>query len=373
MRRSSRTVGPGALSARIPAQRPPLKPDALISIVAAFYNEEKSIAALFSELERVARTLNCGVEYICVNDGSGDRTLELLCRQLTANPKMRIVNLARNFGKEAAISAGLAHARGDAVIIIDADLQDPPSLIPAFIAKWREGYDVVYGVRSSRKVDTLMKRATARLFYGLFNRLTETRIPEGAGDFRLLDRRVVDALLSLTERNRFMKGLFSWVGFRQIGVEYVREARVAGTSGWSYYRLVNFAIDGLTSFSIAPLRIASLAGLLVSLLGFSYAAFLIARTLMFGVDVPGYASVMVAIMVIGGVQLGCLGVIGEYLGRLYMEAKARPIYIVADVISATDLKETQTRPGQSEPRPGAKPGAGRIMSEPFSAMNLPAS
>jgi glycosyltransferase involved in cell wall biosynthesis len=314
----------------------------LLSIVAAFYNEEEAIPAFFREIEAVMRTLDLRVEYVCVNDGSSDGTLALLRRRMAATPNIRVVNLARNFGKEAAISAGLAHARGAAAIVIDADLQDPPSLIPAFVAKWREGYDVVYGVRASRKADSLLKRTTARMFYALFNRLTDVPIPPGAGDFRLMDRRVVDAILALPERNRFMKGLFSWVGFRQTGVEFVREARVAGRTSWSYLRLTDFAIDGLTSFSIAPLRLASLAGVLVSLLGFIYAAFLVARTLIIGADVPGYASVMVVMMFLGGVQLFCLGLIGEYLGRLYIEAKGRPLYIVADVFSESEAPEEET-------------------------------
>ncbi len=317
----------------------------LISIVAAFYNEEKTVPSFFEEVERVARTLQCRVEYICVNDGSRDCTLELLCERLASNPHIRIIDLARNFGKEAAITAGLAHAKGDAVVIIDADLQDPPALIPALMAKWREGYDVVYGVRTCRNVDTPFKRWTARGFYALFNRMTDVPIPPGAGDFRLLDRRVVNALLSLPERNRFMKGLFSWVGFRQTGVEYIREPRVAGSSAWSYMRLANFAIDGLTSFSIVPLRIASLMGLAVSLLGFFYAVYLIVRTFVLGVDVPGYASMMVVIMFLGGFQLACLGIIGEYLGRLYIEAKARPLYVVSNVFEHAELVD---EPGLSD-------------------------
>lgn len=310
--------------------------DPLISIVVAFYNEEDTIGAFFAEAGRIVENLPCVVEYICVNDGSRDRTPDLLRAQMKATPNMRMVTLARNFGKEAAMVAGLAEARGDAVILIDADLQDPPALIADFVAKWREGYDVVYGVRTSRTVDSVLKRWTARAYYALFNALTEIRIPPGASDFRLLDRRVVDVLLQLPERNRFMKGLFSWVGFRQTGVDFVREARVAGGTKWSYLRLANFAIDGLTSFSIAPLRIASLAGVLVSLFGFCYAAFLVARTLVFGIDVPGYASLMVAVMVLGGVQLVCLGLIGEYLGRLYIEAKGRPLYVVADIVANQD-------------------------------------
>ncbi len=313
----------------------------LISIVAAFYNEEKTVPAFFEEVERVARTMQCRVEYICVNDGSRDCTLELLCERLASNPHIRIIDLARNFGKEAAITAGLAHAKGDAVVIIDADLQDPPALIPALMAKWREGYDMVYGVRTSRKVDAALKRWTAQGFYALFNRMTDVPIPKGAGDFRLLDRRVVNALLSLPERNRFMKGLFSWVGFRQTGVDYVREQRIAGATAWSYRRLANFAIDGLTSFSIAPLRMASLMGLAVSLLGFLYAIYLIVRTLILGVDVPGYASVMVAIMFLSGIQLVCLGLIGEYLGRLYIEAKARPLYVVSNIFEQSDLADAR--------------------------------
>lgn len=229
------------------------------------------------------------------------------------------------------MTAGLERARGDVVVVIDADLQDPPALIGDFLAKWREGYDVVYGVRASRDSDTLLKRATARAFYRVFNAIASVPIPHDAGDFRLMDRRVVDALLALPERNRFMKGLFAWVGFRQTGVEFVRDTRVAGRSSWNYFRLWNFAVDGLTSFSIMPLRIASVAGGVISLLGFAYAAYLVVRTLVSGVDVPGYASIVVIMLFLGGVQLLCLGLIGEYLGRLYVEAKGRPLFIVSDV------------------------------------------
>jgi polyisoprenyl-phosphate glycosyltransferase len=306
----------------------------LISIVAAFFDEADTVDAFFRETEAAARSLECDVEYVCVNDGSRDRTFELLSRHVLRNSQIRIVNLARNFGKEAAISAGLAYARGDAVIVMDADLQDPPALIAAFFEKWRQGFDVVYGIRVRRKVDSLLKRATAHAFYWLFDRLTETRIPNGASDFRLLDRRVVESLLALPERNRFMKGLYAWVGFNQVGIDYVRGARAGGKSGWSYVRLLNFAVDALTSFSSMPLRLASVAGFVISLLGFLYAAFVIAKTLLFGADVPGYASLMVMIMFLGGVQLFCLGVLGEYVGRLYTEAKGRPLYIVADIVEA---------------------------------------
>jgi glycosyltransferase involved in cell wall biosynthesis len=313
--------------------------ETLLSIVIAFYNEERTIDALFRELDLVAAALPCRVEFVCVNDGSRDRTLDALHEKLEGDPRIRIVNFARNFGKEAALTAGLAHSRGDAIVVIDADLQDPPSLIPQFLDKWRDGFDVVYGLRATRASDTFFKRATANAFYKLFNRLTDVKIPPGAGDFRLLDRRAVDALLELPERNRFMKGLFSWVGFRQTGVEFVREARVAGKTSWNYLRLFNFAIDGITSFSIAPLRIASLVGVAASILGFIYAAVLTLRTIIFGVDVPGYASIMVVTMFLGGMQLICLGLIGEYLGRLYIEAKGRPLYIIADVYEADTARD----------------------------------
>jgi len=303
----------------------------LISIVVAFYNEEKAIASFFAEMDRVAATLPIPVEYVCVNDGSRDKTLALLQGELGAHRRMRIVNFARNFGKEAAMTAGIEQARGDAVVVIDADLQDPPSLILEFIAKWREGWDVVYGVRASREADSFFKRATAGAFYRIFNAIASVPIPHDAGDFRLMDRRVVNALLALPERNRFMKGLFAWVGFRQTGVEFVREARVAGETSWNFIRLWNFAVDGLTSFSIAPLRMASMAGGAVSALAFAYALYLVIRTLVYGVDVAGYASIVVIMLFLGGVQLLSIGLIGEYLGRLYIEAKDRPLYIVADV------------------------------------------
>ncbi|HKD21343.1 MAG TPA: glycosyltransferase family 2 protein [Rhizomicrobium sp.] len=302
-----------------------------LSIVVAFYNEEKAIGPFFAEMDRVAATLDCALEYVCVNDGSRDATLELLKAELAKGRAMKIVNFARNFGKEAAMTAGLEQAKGAAVVVIDADLQDPPALIKEFLAKWREGYDVVYGVRASRQADSFSKRATAGAFYRVFNAIASVPIPHDAGDFRLMDKRVVAALLALPERNRFMKGLFAWVGFKQTGVEFVREARVAGETSWNFLRLWNFAVDGLTSFSIIPLRIASWAGGIISLLGFGYAAYLVVRTLVYGVDVPGYASIVVIMLFLGGVQLLCIGLIGEYLGRLYIEAKGRPLYIIADI------------------------------------------
>lgn len=303
----------------------------LISIVVAMYNEEAAIDAFFREVNAVLARLPFAIEYVCVNDGSRDATLSKLLAQQAADKRIRIVDLARNFGKEAAMTAGLATARGNAVIVIDADLQDPPELIERFVEKWCEGFEVVYGIRASRASDSFAKRITAGAFYKLFNRITSVPIPSDAGDFRLLDRKVVDALLSLPERNRFMKGLFAWVGFRQIGVEFVRRPRVHGKTTWNYWKLINFAIDGVTGFSTVPLRVWSFVGGLVSFVGFAYALFLVVRTLLYGIDVPGYASIMVTVLFLGGVQLLCLGMLGEYVGRLYMEAKGRPIYIVSRI------------------------------------------
>jgi glycosyltransferase involved in cell wall biosynthesis len=303
----------------------------LLSIVVAMFNEEQVVDTFFTEVDAAIVPLQADIEYVCVNDGSRDGTLAKLLARRTQDTRIRIVDLARNFGKEAAMTAGLAHARGDAVVVIDADLQDPPDLIAQFFAKWREGCEVVYGIRASRASDSIAKRVTAGAFYKLFNRITLVPIPPDAGDFRLLDRKVVDALLAFPERNRFMKGLFSWVGFKQIGVPFVRRPRAQGQTKWNYWKLINFALDGVTGFSTVPLRVWSFVGAFVSLLGFAYALYLIVRTLIFGIDVPGYASLMVTLLFLGGMQLFGLGILGEYMGRLYMEAKGRPIYIVSRV------------------------------------------
>jgi polyisoprenyl-phosphate glycosyltransferase len=303
----------------------------VLSIVVAMFNEDAAIDAFFAQVDAVAARLPMAVEYVCVNDGSRDGTLAKLLDHQKRDPRIRIVDLARNFGKEAAMTAGLAHARGDAVVVIDADLQDPPDLIEQFVAKWHEGFEVVYGIRASRASDTFAKRVTAEAFYKLFNRITSVPIPPDVGDYRLMDRKVVDALLLLPERNRFMKGLFAWVGFKQTGVPFVRPPRKQGQTTWNYWKLINFALDGVTGFSTVPLRVSSFVGAFVSLLGFAYALFLIVRTLIYGIDVPGYASIMVTVLFLGGVQLLCLGMLGEYIGRLYTEAKGRPIYIVSRI------------------------------------------
>jgi glycosyltransferase involved in cell wall biosynthesis len=300
----------------------------LVSLVIPVFNEEE-VLGIF--LERTAAALDgagLDYEYVFVNDGSRDNTLPLLIELSRENPRVRVVDLSRNFGKEAALTAGIDYVRGEVMVPIDVDLQDPPELIPQFVEKWREGYDVVYGVRASRDEDSIGKRATAGGFYRLFNRLSPTHIPDNAGDFRLIDRRVVAVLRRLPERNRFMKGLFSWVGFRSIGVPYERPARAAGATKWNLRKLWNFALDGIVSFSTVPLRMWSYVGVVISLLAFLYATFIVLSVIIFGKDLPGYASLLTVILFLGGIQLISLGVIGEYLGRLFLETKARPVYVV---------------------------------------------
>jgi glycosyltransferase involved in cell wall biosynthesis len=299
-----------------------------LSVVVPMYNEAQGVETFFAALLPVLEPLDLELEVVCVNDGSRDDTLARLRDAAAADRRIRIVDLARNFGKENALTAGLDHCTGDAIVFVDADLQDPPELIPRFVARWREGYDVVYGVRSWRAADTPLKRFTAGAFYRVFNLVSRVPIPEQTGDFRLIDRRVADALRRLPERNRFMKGLFAWVGFRQVGIPYERPARARGESSWSLWKLWNFALDGITGFTTAPLRIWSYVGALVALAAFAYGTFLILYTLVTGGDVPGFASLMVAVLFLGGVQLISLGVLGEYLGRLYQESKGRPLYLV---------------------------------------------
>ncbi len=298
------------------------------------HNEQEVMDQFFERLEAAVTPMfeGPGLDYevICVDDGSTDDTLDCLRRHRDRNPAIKILTLTRNFGKDTALSAGLDHATGDAVVPIDADLQDPPELIPKLFAKWLEGFEVVYAVRASRDVDTAAKRLTASWFYRLYNRLSDIDIPHDTGDYRLMDRRVVDALKLMPERNRFMKGLFAWVGFRQTGVEYERETRADGTTKWRYWGLWNFALDGITSSTTIPLRIWTYIGVSIFMFACAYAGFLVVRTMIFGVDVPGYASIMVAVLFMGGINLLTMGVIGEYLGRTYMEVKGRPLYLVRD-------------------------------------------
>jgi glycosyltransferase involved in cell wall biosynthesis len=299
-----------------------------LSIVIPMHNEAEVLDILFSRLKDVVASTGLTAEFVCVDDGSTDATLELLERRASVNPAIVVLSLARNFGKEAALTAGLDAAMGDLIVPLDADLQDPPELILEFLALWEQGYDVVYGVRTDRSSDTLSKRLTANMFYNVFNRLSDYPIPASTGDFRLMDREVVDALKRLPERNRFNKGLFSWVGFRQIGVPYVRPARAAGATSWASPALWRLAVDGITSFSTVPLRMWSLLGFAAAVVALLWAAAIMLRVLLFGRDVPGYASIMVVVLFAFAIQMIAFGVMGEYVGRLYQEAKSRPIYIL---------------------------------------------
>ena len=300
----------------------------MISIICPCYNEADVIEEFVRRLTGVLSDNISEYELVCVNDGSTDSTLPKLLALQNEPLSLRVIDLSRRFGKEAALAAGLDHASGEAVIIIDADLQDPPELIPKLVASWQDGNKVVVARRLDRSADTLMKRQSARAFYRLHNLISDTTIPLDVGDFRLIDREVVDVLCKLPERQRFMKGLFSWVGFDYAVVDYVREKRASGRTKFNWWRLWNLGLEGVTSFSTAPLRIWTYVGLAISTVAFLYGGYIFVRTLVFGIDVPGYASLLTAILFLGGIQLISLGVIGEYIGRIYMESKGRPIYVV---------------------------------------------
>jgi glycosyltransferase involved in cell wall biosynthesis len=301
-----------------------------LSLVVPVHNETGSIEPFLARAVAVLKGLGKGFDYeiVFVDDGSTDATLAELLAARKANPKIRIVALSRNFGKDTALAAGLAHSTGQAVIPIDVDLQDPPEVIPQMVERWRAGFDVVNARRADRSADTWLKRTTSRGFYRVFNKMADRPILEDVGDFRLLSRRVVDVVNQFPERARFMKGLFSWVGFSHVTIDYQRAERHAGDSKWKYWKLWNFAVDGITSFTTVPLRIWSYFGALIAFVAFVFAAILIVRTLAFGIDTPGYASLMVVMLGLGGMNLLSLGVIGEYLGRTYTEVKGRPLYIV---------------------------------------------
>jgi glycosyltransferase involved in cell wall biosynthesis len=311
----------------------------LISIVAPFFNEEPAVVVFHQRLTQVVDAIpEFDFEFICVNDGSSDATLVKLAELADSDVRVRVVDLSRNFGKEAALTAGLDEAVGDAVIPIDADLQDPPELIPKLILRWREGFDVVLARRTDRQSDAFLKRKTAEFFYRFHNRISDTVVPENVGDFRLMDRAVVDALKTLPERRRFMKGLFAWVGFRTTSIDYARAPRAAGSTKFTGWRLWNFALEGITSFSTMPLRIWTYVGSSLAIFAFSYAAFIVIRTTVFGRDVPGYASLLTAVLFLGSIQLIGIGVIGEYIGRIYLESKQRPVYIVRRRIQKPDAR-----------------------------------
>jgi len=312
-----------------------------LSVVIPLRNEGPMVDALFARLMPVLDGAATAFEIVCVNDGSDDDTQDRLLALQGQHPAVRILELSRGFGKEAALTAGIDHASGAAVVVMDADLQDPPELIPEFLAKWNEGYEVVYGARRSRDQDSWLKRTTAKAFYALFNKLSDTKLPPDAGDFRLMDRAVINALMALPEHSRFMKGIFAWVGFKQIGVPFDRPEREAGESQWPYFKLFRFALDGLFSFSTVPLRLWTWIGTGTASVALLYALYLVLRVFVSGRDVPGYASLMVAILFFGGVQLISIGVLGEYIGRIFRETKSRPLYIVKQTYSLDDLKRPQ--------------------------------
>ena len=306
----------------------------LVSIISPFYNEGLGVLKFKEAITNVLNSLQeYDFEIICIDDGSTDNTLSKLIAVAHHDHRFRIIELSRNFGKEAAMTAGIDEAKGNCIIPIDADLQDPPALIGKMLIEWQQGYEVVLAKRIDRSTDSFAKRKTAQLFYRLHNVVSNLQIPEDVGDFRLMDRVVVDALKKLPERQRFMKGLFAWVGFKSVTVEYVRNARSTGTTKFSGWRLWNFAIEGITSFSLVPLKVWTYIGLFGSLFSIFYATFVIIRTWIFGIDLPGYASLLVVMLFFGSLQLMSLGIIGEYIGRIYFESKHRPIYLIKKIIN----------------------------------------
>jgi polyisoprenyl-phosphate glycosyltransferase len=303
-----------------------------ISLVIPVHNEGGNINLLCRRVFPVLDRITPDWEIVFIDDGSGDDTLERIRGEAAADPRIGAVSFSRNFGKEIAIAAGLDHARGRAIVIMDADLQHPPEMIEEFVKRWREGYVMVYGQRTDRSGETRLKRNSARLFYRLFERFGETSLPEGAGDFRLIDRKGVEVLRSLGERARFSKGLYAWIGFKATGVPFAVEERRHGTSKWSFRRLFRFAFDGITSFSTVPLRVWTYLGILISIGSILTALYFLVRTLLFGTDLPGFPSLIVSVMFFSGIQLMSLGIIGEYVGRIFAEVKRRPLYVVAERI-----------------------------------------
>lgn len=300
-----------------------------ISIIAPAYNESGNLFPFYDRMKEVLDKIDPSWEIVFVNDGSRDNTINELVELRNKDNRVKIVDFSRNFGKEIALTAGLDYCTGQVIIPIDTDLQDPPELINDMIKLWREGNDVVYATRTKREGETAIKKFTAYMFYKFINKMTKIEIPQNTGDFRLMDRKVLDSLNELRETHRFMKGLFSWVGYKQVSLTYVREPRFSGVTKFNYWKLWNFAIEGITGFSIAPLQFATYFGFLVSVFAALYALVIIFKTLFIGADVPGYPSIMVTLLFLGGIQLITIGIIGEYVGRIYNEVKRRPLYIVS--------------------------------------------
>ncbi|MDY0012668.1 MAG: glycosyltransferase family 2 protein [Rhodocyclaceae bacterium] len=311
-----------------------------LSVVVPLYNESLGVALLHQRLSAVLAELPlAGREIVFVDDGSRDATFDAVAALAAADPSIRAIRFARNFGKEAAMAAGLREATGQVVVLMDGDLQHPPELIPDLLEAWRKGARMVTAVRRSRDTDPWLRRQLSRGFYRLFARISEVALEEGGGDFRLFDRAVVDAINSLPERTRFMKGITSWVGFRRATVDFEPEERAAGASAWSMLRLLSYAVDGFSAFSTLPLRVWSVIGVVLALLSGAYGGFLVIRTLIYGIDVPGYASTMVAVLFLSGVQLVSLGVLGEYIGRIFTEVKGRPLYLVSERVGFPEPRQ----------------------------------
>ena len=318
--------------------------EAELSIIAPIYNEADNLRPLLDRLIPVLESCARSFEVIFVDDGSTDQTLEILRKVHDGDPRIRAIALSRNFGKEIAIAAGLDHASGAAAIIMDADLQHPPEMIPSFIEKWREGYKNVYGQRIDRAADAPLRRVLTQRFYRLFDALGETRLPQGAGDFRLLDATAVAALRTMREHARFSKGLYAWIGFKSIGVPFDVAPRLRGQSKFSYRKLTHFALDGLMSFTTMPLKIWTYVGLTISMFALALASIYVVRTLIFGVDVPGYASLIVSITFFAGIQLLSLGILGEYIGRIFAEVKRRPLYLIEERVGLTPFVHDELSP-----------------------------
>lgn len=305
----------------------------VFSIVVPVYNEEEVVFESYKRLKGVMESLNEQYELIFVNDGSHDATAVIVRHICETDPTVHLIDFARNFGHQTAITAGMDYASGEAVVVIDADLQDPPEVIPEMIAKWREGYDVVYGKRAERKGETLFKRVTSAAFYRVLQKLTDVDIPVDTGDFRLIDRKVCDALKRVKERNRYIRGIISWLGFKQTGVEFVRDKRLAGETKYPLKKMLRFAFDGITSFSVKPLKLSSYVGGIVSFAGFAYLLVVVYQKLFTTRTVTGWASMMAVSLFFNGVVLMMLGIIGEYIGRIYDEAKGRPLYVVRETLN----------------------------------------
>lgn len=322
-----------------------MKYDTLISVVVPAYNEQEVLGEFHRRLVAVLDQVPMRREIVYVNDGSTDTTLAVMHALRDADGSVCVIDLSRNFGKEIALTAGLDHATGSAAIVIDADLQDPPELIPELIEHWQQGCDVVYAKRMKRLGESMFKRMTAYLFYRIMHRMGRVKIPEDTGDFRLLSRRALDALKTLREQHRFMKGLFTWIGYKQHAVPYQRDSRHAGVTKWNYWRLWNLALEGITSYTIMPLKISTYVGLVTALGAFAYGTYILVRTLLFGSDVPGYPSLLTIMLFMGGVQLTAIGVLGEYVGRIFNETKNRPLYLLSSYAPARDsLQRPATAP-----------------------------